>query len=110
MKVAEKPVDQTVSEGESACFSCRIATTTPHPATPPCVTWYFNDDVIAESDIYRLSQHDDVFVLTLPECFPEDAGTYTVKADDGVDVDSASAELVVRGSFVRRVCACSSKQ
>ena len=98
-------MDQTVREGESACFRCCIVG---DPAAhPPLVTWYFNNDVIAHGDIYRMSQHVDpadddvgVFVLTLPECFPEDAGTYTVKADNGVDVETASAELVVQGLFV----------
>lgn len=90
--VEEAPVDQIVKEGESAEFRCRIV---PPPAH---AVWLFRDDVIDSSDIYRVSRDGAVHVLTLPECFPEDSGRYTLRTvDEEGEVVEAGAELIVEG-------------
>ena len=86
-------MDQIVREGESAEFRCLIV---PPPAH---AVWLFRNDVIgADSDICRVTREGDVHVLTLPECFPEDSGRYTLRAvgEDG-EVVEAGAQLIVEG-------------
>ncbi|CAH1803275.1 unnamed protein product, partial [Owenia fusiformis] len=88
--------DVHVKEGEAARFDCTVE------GTPePSVTFYFlGAPVDADGDIYQVEQGPDgTHSLILPECFPEDAGEYTVKAVNSVGFQEVSAMLTVEEYF-----------
>lgn len=92
-QIIEMPVDVSVREGESARFSCLVSGS-PYPA----VRWTFQGSPVEEGSVYRiLDDGRGHHSLLIQECFPEDAGMYTVHVC-GPDCDiDASAYLTVRG-------------
>lgn len=73
--------------------SCRMETEVvgnPEPA----VTWYFNDEPIVSPD-YQISRHGNVHSLYIPEVFDEDAGRFSLIAENDNGKATCTALLVV---------------
>ena len=89
----EKPQDVTVTEGESARFTCRLL-----GMPRPQVQWFHMGKPIVDDEVYNIDADEDGnHSLYLPECFPEDAGVYTVRATNEHGVAEACAILTVEG-------------
>lgn len=91
-----KPIeDISVKEGESARFECKVK------GQPlPTVVWYHDNQPIKSDSVYQiLPGEDGEYTLFLSEVFPEDSGTYTVKAISDVSEVECSATLTVEGQF-----------
>ncbi len=73
--------DLTVHEGEPATFTA-ILKLSPEELHVTNTQWYFEDDPIEESDIYKITATPGgIHSLYLPEAFPEDAGKYTLEIE-----------------------------
>ncbi|KAI8497714.1 hypothetical protein Bbelb_243660 [Branchiostoma belcheri] len=57
--------------------------------------WLRNNFPIKESEDFQFLQEGNIYCLVLREAYPEDAGLYTCRAINSVDVVSCSAELRV---------------
>jgi hypothetical protein len=89
----EKPLDVTVKEGESACFTCRLL-----GMPTPSINWFFMGKPIKDDDVYKLEEKDGgYYSLRLPECFPEDAGIYTIRGTNTHGIVEATCILTVEG-------------
>lgn len=89
----DKPHDVTVKEGESARFTCRLL-----GMPTPSIAWFFMGKPIVEDDIYKLDEMDGGhYSLCLPECFPEDAGVYTIRGTNAHGIVEATCFLNVEG-------------
>ncbi|CAE1290797.1 TTN [Acanthosepion pharaonis] len=67
--------NQTVDEAESVSFVCT------YKGQPlPDIEWRFNGSPIQDGEIYHIIPEQGKSTLMIPEVYPEDAGTYTVKA------------------------------
>ncbi len=96
--MVERPQDVTVTEGESARFSCRLAGMQPND--DPIVDWFFQGRPAKDEEIYRHEHDPDDcrYTLVLPEALPEDEGVYTVRAScSSSGIVEASAILTVHG-------------
>lgn len=90
-------------EGESATFTA-ILRLPQEVLETAHAQWYFEDEPIAESDIYKVTATPGgVHSLHLPEAFPEDAGQYILEVEyylRGEPMhDETSANLIVEGKF-----------
>ncbi|XP_066264222.1 titin-like [Branchiostoma lanceolatum] len=81
---------QTVQEGSTTRFEV-VVIGQPKPA----VMWLRNNFPIKESEDFQFLQEGNIYCLVLREAYPEDAGLYTCRAINSVDVVSCSAELRV---------------
>uniref|UniRef100_T1J5H7 Ig-like domain-containing protein n=1 Tax=Strigamia maritima TaxID=126957 RepID=T1J5H7_STRMM len=82
--------DQTVNEGQSAVFRCRISAT---PA--PQVKWLRGDNQIKPSRYFRMSHEGDQYTLRISESFPEDEGNYKCVAQNSAGQITVEAKLRV---------------
>ena len=95
--------DQTVHEGEPATFTA-ILRLSQDALRDAHAQWYFEDDPIEESDIYKITATSGgIHSLHLPEAFPEDAGKYILEIEfleNGEKCyEETSAYLKVEGGF-----------
>ena len=100
---SERPKDQTVHEGEPATFTA-ILRLSSDALCDAHAQWYFDDEPIAESDIYKITATPGgIHSLHLPEAFPEDAGKYILEIEfleNGEKCyEETSAYLTVAGRF-----------
>ncbi|XP_077175698.1 titin isoform X6 [Paroedura picta] len=79
--------DAVTSEGQSACFQCRVT------GTDLRVAWYSKDKEIKPSRFFRMTQFEDTFQLEIAEAFPEDEGIYTFVASNSIGQVSTTAAL-----------------
>ncbi|XP_018397088.1 PREDICTED: titin [Cyphomyrmex costatus] len=63
--------DQTIKEGTSVAFTCRI---TGKPI--PTIQWKKADKIIKPSKYFQMQKEDDFYTLRISEAFPEDEGVY----------------------------------
>ena len=85
--------DVIVKEGEAVRFDCQVQ------ALPEAsLVWYHQDKPLKSDDIYKIIPGEDgQSALVIAEAFPEDSGTYTVKAVNNAGEVSCSANLTVEG-------------
>ena len=98
---SERPKDQTVHEGEPATFTA-ILRLSPEALSDAHAQWYFEDEPIGESDIYKVTATPGgIHSLHIPEAFPEDAGKYILEIEfleNGEKCyEESSANLTVSG-------------
>lgn len=82
--------DQRVQEGEPMRFVVRVGG---HP--PPAVTWYREAQALVSSPDFVIEQQGDVHTLRIPEVFAEDAGRYSVRAQNAAGEAVCDASLLV---------------
>ena len=83
--------DQEKSEGDSVRFEVRVS-----GAPKPNVQWSHNGDELKNSIDIRITEEGDRRVLFIPEVFDEDAGEYTVRAENSAGVASSQTNLVIK--------------
>src|SRR6218665_308489 len=88
-----------VKEGDSVRFAIRVSGI---PA--PEVQWFRNGKAIVNSPDFEVLHEGDVHSLHIPEVFSEDAGKYTVKAENTAGHTQCTAELIVEGNFTQSLC------
>ncbi|NXL85729.1 NEXN protein, partial [Alectura lathami] len=72
----KKPLKNTsVVDGEPVRFTVKI---TGEPK--PQVTWWFEGEILQDSEDYQYIERGETYCLYLPETFPEDEGEYMCKA------------------------------
>lgn len=72
----KKPLkNQSVVDAEPVRFTVKI-TGEPKPE----VTWWFEGELLPDSEDYQYIERGETFCLYLPESFPEDEGEYMCKA------------------------------
>lgn len=85
--------DIKAQEGEEVKFIVKV---TGKPT--PEVTWHHDNEIIKDSEIYRVVQGEEGEVtLLLTEAFPEDSGVYTVTASNEAGQAECTAMLTVTG-------------
>ncbi|XP_014485703.1 PREDICTED: titin [Dinoponera quadriceps] len=88
--VLEPLRDQTIKEGTSVAFACRI---TGKPV--PTVQWKKADKVIKPSKYFQMQKEGDLCTLRISEAFPEDEGVYKCIAKNPAGEVTTSANLRV---------------
>ncbi|XP_046554795.1 uncharacterized protein LOC124264120 [Haliotis rubra] len=81
--------DIRVRPGEPVTFEC-IITGSPKPK----VQWQFNGEPLVSQD-YNRTMEGDTYKLMIPEVFDEDAGRFSVTAENNLGKATCSAQLTV---------------
>ena len=89
---ADRLQTKAVKEGEAVRFTIRV-TGKPRPE----VTWYREGSMIISSADFEIQQDGELHTLYIPEVFYEDAGKYTIKAENKAGQAQCTAELIVDG-------------
>ncbi|NWS55827.1 TITIN protein, partial [Chunga burmeisteri] len=89
--------DAITSEGQSACFQCRVTGTADLK-----VSWYSKEREIKPSRFFRMTQFEDTYQLEIAEAYPEDEGIYTFVASNSVGQVTSTATLKLEGINVSR--------
>ena len=84
--------DQTVLDGQSATFTCKV---TGSPDT--VITWYKDDHLLPESEDFRQTYKDSVATLVVDEVFNGDTGIYRCEAKNKAGCISVTSQLTVQG-------------
>lgn len=64
----------------------------------PEVTWYKEDEVLSNSDVFEITQDDENnYTLFIHDVLPEDAGKYIVAAKNELGTVTSTAQLTVEG-------------
>ncbi|NXD75821.1 TITIN protein, partial [Halcyon senegalensis] len=84
--------DAVTSEGQSACFQCRVT------GTDLKVSWYSKEREIKPSRFFRMTQFEDTYQLEIAEAYPEDEGIYTFVASNSVGQVTSTATLKLEGT------------
>ncbi|KFO86633.1 Titin, partial [Buceros rhinoceros silvestris] len=79
--------DAVTSEGQSACFQCRVT------GSDLKVSWYSKEREIKPSRFFRMTQFEDTYQLEIAEAYPEDEGIYTFVASNSVGQVTSTAAL-----------------
>lgn len=89
-KLLEPLKDQTIREGQSAAFRCKIS------AKPvPTVQWHKGDKIIKPSKYFQMLKEGDYYTLKITEAFPEDEGVYKCVTKNPAGATETSANLKV---------------
>ncbi|KAL6255452.1 hypothetical protein P5V15_013787 [Pogonomyrmex californicus] len=88
--VLEPLKDQTIKEGTSVAFACRII-----GKPVPTVQWKKADKVIKPSKYFQMQKEGDFYTLRISEAFPEDEGVYKCIAKNPAGEIMTSANLRV---------------
>ena len=89
----ERLYNISIKEGEPVKLTVRVAG---HPA--PVVTWFREGSQIVSSPDFEIIQEGDIHSLYIPEVFYEDAGKFTVQAENAGGQAHTSANLDVEGT------------
>ncbi|XP_014204704.1 titin [Copidosoma floridanum] len=82
--------DQTIKEGTSVAFSCRIV------GKPiPTIQWKKGDKIIKPSKYFQMLKEADLCTLRISEAFPEDEGVYKCVAKNAAGEVTTTANLKV---------------
>ncbi|XP_024059815.1 titin isoform X2 [Terrapene carolina triunguis] len=79
--------DVVTSEGQSACFQCRVT------GTDLKISWYCKDKEIKPSRFFRMTHFEDTCQLEISEAYPEDEGIYTFVASNSIGQVTSTANL-----------------
>lgn len=82
---------QEKTEGDSVRFDVQI-TGTPKPD----VKWFQNGDELKNSIDIQISDEGDRYILVIPEVFDEDAGDYSVRAENAAGISTSQTILKIR--------------
>ena len=85
---------QTVTDGDAVEFVAKVT-----GSEPIQTKWMKDRNVINSSDIYKMTYEKGTAKLTIAECFPEDAGNYSLEAKNQHGMASCTASLTVKGMF-----------
>ncbi|KAM6066105.1 nexilin isoform 5-T10 [Chlamydotis macqueenii] len=87
----KKPLKNTsVVDGEPVRFTVKI-TGEPKPE----VTWWFEGEMLQDSEDYQYIERGDTYCLYLPETFPEDEGEYMCKAVNNRGTSASTCILTI---------------
>ena len=87
------PEDTGVIEGDVAILQATLS------AWPePVITWYREGATIADCPDYQMSYEDGIAQLMIRNCYPDDAGTFTVSARNTMGSSSATCILSVKST------------
>jgi hypothetical protein len=92
VQMPEKPRDQTVHEGESAMFGCRV-----HGQPEPSLVWLHDGRPVSPSRCVVSSDSAGRCTLLIPRVTHAEAGQYTVRVSNMHGVVEAAAHLTVLG-------------
>lgn len=90
-QILETPRSSTITEGESVVFSAQVIG---NPT--PKVSW-FKDGVIVKGN---LSIEKDLYTVSIISSTVNDAGVYTIRAENEVGTAEASATLAVNSKYL----------
>lgn len=88
---AQKLQSQDVSEGSPVRFIIRVS-----GQPPPEVTWYKDGTKLTSSPDFEIIQEGDLHSLYIPEVFYEDAGKFSVTAQNPAGKSQCQAELRIQ--------------
>ncbi|XP_054689004.1 nexilin isoform X7 [Grus americana] len=80
----------SVVDGEPVRFTVKI-TGEPKPE----VTWWFEGDMLQDSEDYQYIERGETYCLYLPETFPEDEGEYMCKAVNNRGTSASTCILTI---------------
>lgn len=86
--------DVHTTDGGKAQFTV-VVTGQPKPE----VTWYKDNTLVEEAEEFQITHEGDVSTLTIPDVYPEDAGTYKVVAKNEVGSVTSTAVLFVESMY-----------
>ncbi|XP_058980466.1 uncharacterized protein LOC101894461 isoform X1 [Musca domestica] len=86
--------DHAVAIGQTARFECIVQS---HPT--PSVTWTRNGYNLECSPKHIVEYRNGVCRLTIPQAYPEDAGTYSCTAANPLGVATSNAKLEVNNQY-----------
>jgi len=95
-KIQMAPQDVMVYENSEAKFTC-TATTDPEEVVNLHIDWLKDGQLLDYAVVQRVFKNDLDNSLTISGTIPLDTGAYTCMASDGLDSDSADAQLLVQG-------------
>lgn len=84
------PATISVKDGESLEIKCELS-----GDPEPQVSWTKSGEPLTSSDVVALKYRNRVAVLTIPEVFPEDEGTYVCTAMNSMGKTSSQCVLKV---------------
>ncbi|XP_035212215.1 LOW QUALITY PROTEIN: titin-like, partial [Stegodyphus dumicola] len=91
-QITARPRNSKLLEGSEATFQAKI---TGNPK--PKITWFKNGQRIFPSQRFKMSYKDDIAILHIHMALPEDAGYYTLLAENTNGRIACSAHLVIEG-------------
>lgn len=88
--IVEPLKNQTISEGSSAMFKCRVV------GKPlPVAQWFKGPNVVKPSKFFQMSRDGEYHTLRISEAFPEDEGVYKCEVANNLGTVSTTATLSV---------------
>ncbi|XP_072725038.1 nexilin isoform X8 [Ciconia boyciana] len=84
----------SVVDGEPVRFTVKI-TGEPKPE----VTWWFEGEMLQDSEDYQYIERGETYCLYLPETFPEDEGEYMCKAVNNRGTSASTCILTIESEF-----------
>ncbi|XP_031456370.1 nexilin isoform X5 [Phasianus colchicus] len=88
----------SVVDGEPVRFTVKI---TGEPK--PQVTWWFEGEMLQDSEDYQYIERGETYCLYLPETFPEDEGEYMCKAVNNRGTSASTCILTIEKLRIWRV-------
>uniref|UniRef100_A0A8C7E8B0 Nexilin n=1 Tax=Nothoprocta perdicaria TaxID=30464 RepID=A0A8C7E8B0_NOTPE len=87
----KRPLKNTsVVDGEPVRFTVKV---TGEPK--PQVTWWFEGEMLQDSEDYQYIERGETYCLYLPETFPEDEGEYMCKAVNNRGTSASTCILTI---------------
>lgn len=92
----KKPLkNQSVVDAEPVRFTVKI-TGEPKPE----VTWWFEGELLPDSEDYQYIERGETYCLYLPETFPEDEGEYMCKAVNSRGTAASTCILTIESKLL----------
>lgn len=88
--------DQTIGEGSSSVFKCRVI-----GKPNPSAQWFKGPNIIKPSKFFQMSRDGEYYSLRITEAFPEDEGVYKCELANSLGKVSTSANLRVQAPEVQ---------
>jgi len=83
--------DQTVNEGSSIVFKCRVI-----GKPVPAAQWFKGPNIIKPSKFFQMSRDGEYYSLRITEAFPEDEGPYKCELANSLGKITTNANLRVQ--------------
>lgn len=83
--------DQTINEGSSIVFKCRVI-----GKPVPAAQWFKGPNIIKPSKFFQMSRDGEYYSLRITEAFPEDEGVYKCELGNSLGKIATSANLRVQ--------------
>lgn len=88
--IAEPLRDQTINEGASVVFKCRVI-----GKPTPTAQWFKGPNIVKPSKFFQMSRDGEYYTLRISEAFPEDEGAYKCEVANNLGKVTTSANLRV---------------